>query len=639
MAQSWRLKTVEIDNTEKATTSTPIVGATVIVSPKGPNKFVRFNKGDTQGILDTFGYPSKDYPSIQDALDIITKCSMYMASPYDVTSGKYGGIFVTSTGSIPFPTGVSTKDGESLTYDSVTYNDVIIAKATTLTYTYKIKNIDKYIHTPNNTLTLKVGTTSLTLGFSESDNIVTITDSTSPNSFLDAGCTLNLNPESSDYGKLSLKFKSNTLTDGDLITIGYSLNLSDTYFVLFDKNMQEDDLSIRVNKPYDDEDIFEINVVRENPVTHEYVDVPNSPFLVGLSPTSKDTYGDNIYINNIFGDNQQLFDAYVNTTTVNDFTRDSSYVGLAGGERGDAPNSTEIAKIYEQLNDTSRFQIKFAFDGTCGASDNNPVTIVKEFETLRVNYQKRCRFLYCTPDVSGRTIVDTTNEGASTYTYGITNNRGMYEYCLNWGTHIDIYQGNNFKCSNMGLIAGRLVDALNAGTGCPAWIDENGVGGILGSSVLKLSQEVTDEDTLEELDNLNFNAVVNDFTYGVMIVGWRTRQVKKTVYSNIPQSSLADTIIELIVKEVLPSRIGKLIDEASYSVVRTSVNNIMSTYSNFLEDYYVWCDSDNNTAETREKEQLILTVGVVFKNYARQCIFTFVSYKNGVNVEEALKNQ
>ena len=104
MAQSWRLQTVEQDNTKKANVSTPTVGAIAIVSPKGPKTFTKFNKGDTQGILNTFGYPSKDYPTIQDALDVVQKCTMYVASPYK--GGTYGGVFVTkSMGTIPFKIG------------------------------------------------------------------------------------------------------------------------------------------------------------------------------------------------------------------------------------------------------------------------------------------------------------------------------------------------------------------------------------------------------------------------------------------------------------------------------------------------------------------------------------------------------
>jgi hypothetical protein len=367
-------------------------------------------------------------------------------------------------------------------------------------------------------------------------------------------------------------------------------------------------------------------VGRYDPIAMDYTNVNGSPFVVGLSETSKDSYGDNIYIENIFGNNQTLFDAHVVNSIVDGFQNDDGMVNLNGGSRGAEVGGADVASIYDEIKDTNKYQLKFCVDGT------NYSEVVAKFESLRNSYQKRCRFLYCTDDADGNTIVENPND----YNFGVTANRGMYQYCLNWGIHKDVYQGNDFKCSNMGLIAGRLVDYLDNEantTSAPAWIDENGVGGILGSSITKLSKDTTAEDTLEMLDNLNFNAVINDYNYGPMISGWRTRQVKKTDLSNIPISSLVDTLIEAIEKTVLPSRIGKMIDEASYSVVRTGCNSILGTYSNRLEDYYVWCDSKNNTAEMRNQERLVVAVGIVPKKFARTILLNFNVYKSGVDVK------
>lgn len=615
MAQSWRIKTKEIDDTEKTTTSTPIIGASVIVSPKGPRNFIKFNRGDTQGVINTFGYPSAEYPTIQDALDIVSKCTMWLASPYK--GGTYGGVFVTPKGTIPFNLGVQTKEFED--YSSIAFTDSIgIGDGLTTNFTFTIKDIDFYV---GRSLSLSIDGIQHEIEIAVEDNIETITDLTASEQILASDCTLN-----TETGELTLNF-INPIAQGSDVSIGYNMNLSSTLFVLFDKNMQEDDLKVKVNLSENEDNAFDISVYRFNPITSEYDEVANSPFTVGLSETSKNTYGDNIFIESVFNDNQQLFDAHVVNSVFTSFVNDTEAVNVKGGSRGDTPEGADIANVYNELKNTNKFKIKFCVDGT------NKSEVISKFEDLRNNHQLRCRYLYCTADVSGNEIVDSP----STYNFGITANRGMYQYCLNWGIHKDIYQGNDFKCSNMGLIAGRLVDALNAGTGCPAWIDENGVGGILGSSITKLTQNDTSEDTLEELDNLNFNAVVNDYTYGPMIVGWRTRQVKKTVYSNIPQSSLADTVIEEIVDQVLPLRIGKLIDESSYSLVRNGCESILNTYTNFFEDFYVWCDSENNTPEMREKEELVVTVGVVFKNYARTVELTFRSFRAGTNVEETLK--
>lgn len=615
MAQSWRIKTVEVDRTDKTTTSTPIIGATVVISPKGPKKFMRFNRGDVKSVLETFGYPSKNYPSIQDALDVVSKCSMYIASPYK--GGTYGGVFVTkSLGTIPFNKGVVDKEIED--YSSVEFtNDVDIANGTTTSFEYTVPYAPKYIA---ESLSILVDDVVHNVAITSNEGIETITDADSESPIFDEGCTFN-----TETGVLTLK-TINPLISGTKLSIKYNMNMSDTYFVLFDKDMQEDDIKVQVKLSEDVEDAFDISVFRYDPVELEYDEIARSPFTVGLSETSKNTYGDNIFIENIFNDNQTLFDVHVVNSEIDGFHDDIKAVPLAGGSRGDEVDGADVATIYDQLVDISKYQLKFCVDGT-GKHE-----VVPKFENLRNNYQKHCRFIYPTDDVDGETIVNSP----STYNYGVTGNRGMYQYCLNWGIHQDTYQGNNFRCSNMGLIAGRIVDMLDVGSGCPAWIDENGVGGILGSSIVRLSQDGCGEDILEQLDNLNFNAVVFDYNYGAMIVGWRTRQVKKTVYSNIPQSSLADTIIELIENEILPSRIGKIIDEGSYSVVTMGINSILSSYSQYLEDYYVWCDSSNNTPEMREKEQLVVAVGIVFKNYARTILLQFMSFRNGVSVQEEM---
>lgn len=615
MAQSWRIKTVEVDRTDKTTTSAPIIGATVVISPKGPKKFMRFNRGDVKGVLETFGYPSKNYPSIQDALDVVSKCSMYIASPYK--GGTYGGVFVTkSLGTIPFNKGVVDKEIED--YSSVEFtNDVDIANGTTTSFEYTVPYAPKYIA---ESLSILVDDVVHNVAITSNEGIETITDADSESPIFDEGCTFN-----TETGVLTLK-TINPLISGTKLSIKYNMNMSDTYFVLFDKDMQEDDIKVQVKLSEDVEDAFDISVFRYDPVELEYDEIARSPFTVGLSETSKNTYGDNIFIENIFNDNQTLFDVHVVNSEIDGFHDDVKAVPLAGGSRGDEVDGADVATIYDQLVDISKYQLKFCVDGT-GKHE-----VVPKFENLRNNYQKHCRFIYPTDDVDGETIVNSP----STYNYGVTGNRGMYQYCLSWGIHQDTYQGNNFRCSNMGLIAGRIVDMLDVGSGCPAWIDENGVGGILGSSIVRLSQDGCGEDILEQLDNLNFNAVVFDYNYGAMIVGWRTRQVKKTVYSNIPQSSLADTIIELIENEILPSRIGKIIDEGSYSVVTMGINSILSSYSQYLEDYYVWCDSSNNTPEMREKEQLVVAVGIVFKNYARTILLQFMSFRNGVSVREEM---
>ena len=610
MGTSWRINTREQDRTEITATSSQIVGATVINAPKGPKEFTFFNKGETKKVLDTFGYPSKEYPSIQDALDVVKTSSMWIASPYK--DGTYGGVFVTSKGTVPFTRGVKTKDIKDLSkVDSITD----LGKGNGVLTSFKGKVVgDNRIN--SSTLVLRVGETSsnLTIG-----RMGALTDSSK---LLAEGSKIDV-----ESGEVNLVF---TLapTSKKSITIEYQINVDDTKFILFDQNMQKDDLQVKVIKSENVDNAFDVTVYRYSPLSNDYEELAESPYTIGLKSTSKDNEGSNIFIENVFSKSNQLMftPLVIDDSDPSTFIDDTIPVSLGGGSRGTPAEVSDFSALYEELQDSTTYDIRFAFD-PMGYPE-----VVTVFRDLRNNYQKYCRFEYCTPNVKAHEII------AEPSTYGvISDNRGLYCYCLTWGIHRDAYQGNDFLCSNMGLIASKLVGVLEVGGGVPAWIDENGVGGILGGSITKLMQRAS-EPELEKLNKLCFNPIVMDVKYGAMIEGWKTRQVKETVYSYIGQSSLTDTILELIVKNVLPPRIGKLIDDTTYSAVRSECNTILRTYSQWLEDYYVLCDDTNNTDETKNAQRLQVAVGIIHKGYASQIDFNFSTFKNGINIEEEIKN-
>lgn len=609
MSTSWRIKTILSDRTETAGTESAIIGATVFEAPKGPSDFYFFSKGDTQKVLDTFGYPSSEYPAIQDVLDVITSSSMYLASPSK--NGKYGGVVVTPSGTIPLTVGTSTK---TLADRTKLDNRVSIGKGngaqTTFTFTMPEKMRGKYVSE-----SFKIYKDGEDLGIEVSgDDEETIT-----------GNDISSSSYTKSTGEFTVTFAT-APTLGTVIEVGYQLNVSDAYFTLFNMYPQKDDLEVKVTKTEETPNGFYISVARYDPIEETYNELINSPYLVSLSENGKDGNGQNCYIKNVFTDNKLLFTTEIYQNEVTTFEDDTDFVELKGGDRGEQVESSDLSAIYTKLQDTNKYQIKYVFDST------GDKTIQTTFETLRNDYQKTCRFLVCTPDVEMETLISNPTDYCS-----ITNNRGIYVYTTTWGTHQNIYSDLDFNCSNMGLIAKKWADMLTVGGGTPAWIDENGVGGLLGSSITKLNKSVT-ESQMEQLDKLGFNPVVFDNNYGPMIEGWRSRQVARTtVFSYAGQSSLADTIIELIQKNVLPQRIGKLIDDTAYSAVRTGCNQILETYQQWLEDWYVLCDDTNNTGDTKNAQKLMVSVYLVFKGYAKQVVFNFIALKNGVSVQEQLK--
>lgn len=605
---TWRINTKFVDNTPRASESNPIVGATVIKSPKGVNKFFKFYKGDTQGIINTFGYPSKDYPSIQDALDMVSASDLFVASPYK--NGLYGGVFVTTKGSVAFTKGFESKDVDSINLEEID-NELKVGSADSVNTTFEC-NIPNFDYYNDESIEIYVNDSKLTTTVTSLDDVETYANDTL------TSCTYN-----KATGKFTITF-INAPTEGD-IKITYTTDMSDTLFILFDRDMQEDDLRVKVVANKYIENAFDINVQRFDSVSNDFIDVINSPFTVGLKDTDKDNYGQNIFIENVLNDYQTMFTPIVVKSEFDTFTSDTSYVALNGGNRGAEVDGSDCATIYQALQDVDTYNVQYVVD---------PLSydeVISVFESLRNNYQKYTRFLYCSPNLSADEIIADPTKASR----GISNNRGMYCYILSWGIHKDIYNGNPFLCSNMGLVATKLVGALQKGWGVPAMIDQNGVGGLLGSSITKLSYGANPSQ-LEQFSDLCLNPIINDKTYGVMIEGWRTRQVSLSAYSGIGQSSLADTLVSKIAGDILPFCLGKLIDDTIYSYVRTNINALLNNYSEPLESFYVLCSDTNNTSDTKNAQKLIVNVGVVFKGYAETIEFTFTNYRNGTNVEEEL---
>ena len=605
---SYRIQTKFIDRSERVNTSVPIYGATVINAPKGPNDFFFFDKGESQKILNTFGYPSASYPQIQDAIDFNSKAGLWLSAPY--TAGKFGGVFVTKFGTIPFVSGVSTKTITDYTAIPCV-DDLATGNGVTLTFTKILENFAYY---KAQSIDILVNGTSINVTATSNE-----TEALTTNPAVGTG-TLN-----TTTGALSFTFTTAPVLDA-VITISYKIDLgTNVYFTLFDRDSQADDVQVMVTADDTTPGAFYITVYRYDPIDNTYLELSDSPIHVSIDSTIKDGYGNVIYIETVFDEDEQtLFSVDVVNSVFTTFVDDTVAVPLTGGNRGTAIAASNYITSFNLLTDKNRYPTKIIFD-TTGLTE-----IATAFETLRAGELNRVRFLYPTANLSATAIL------ADPLVAGNTTNRGLYCYCLTWGIHKDLYQGRNFLCSNMGLIASRMADVLIYGPGgVPAWIDENNIGGQLGGSIVKFSYNAT-EAQLEQLDSNRLNPVVNDPSYGPMIKSWRTRQLKLSDYSYIGQSSLADWIVDLIEVQVLPLQIGKAIDDFHMGQVRGKCESVLNSVSQWLEEFAVVCDRTNNTADTMAQQKFILTVGVKFTAYSSTILFSFVNVAGTTTVTESI---
>jgi hypothetical protein len=605
---SWRTTVKTYDLSETTPASTAIQGASAIRTTKGPSRWVFWSKGSTQKLLNTYGYPSSSYPDIQDVIDFNNVSGLWVSAPS--TTGTYGGVFVTTTGTIPFVNGTSTQTIAD--YSAIACEvPVAIGDGVTTAFAVTLTNHTFYVA---ESIDLEVdGTTiNITATGSPSETLTTTPDV--------GGGTLN-----TATGALSFTFDAAPAL-GAVLTASYTIDIEDeVYFTLYDQNPQADDVKVRIEKDLTAPGYFYMYVSQFNPVEQAYIELSNSPFYFGLTTTAKDGNGKNVYIGNIFNTDQTYFTATIQTSTFTTFTNDVTAVSLTGGSRGSAQTGSTISARYTELQDDNTYpNIEIMFDGTASTE------VQASFDTLRQSYQKYCRFMYCLPDATPATSI------ANAATLCTSTERGVYVYCLNWGIKKDVYLGNNFICSNMGLIAGTMANILLSGPGGnPAWINENGMGGQLGSSISKLNQLAT-EDQLQVLDGLRLNPVIFDAVYGPMVVSWRTRQSRLSDFSYIGQSSLADYIIKQVTKSILPMQLAKLNDDYHRSLVTTKCQTILSGLSKWISDSIVICDRTNNTDSILQQQKFVLTMGVVFIPYANTIEFNFIVGRQGIEITEQI---
>ena len=603
---SWRINTFFEDKSVVVKPSTSALAFTAIKASKGTSEPTYFDVGQDSRIISVLGYPS--YANgVQDVIDYNRKAPIYVSAPSK--DGKYGGVFVTALGSVPFETGYAT--AEDFNLDEVVKSaDLGEGDAVTTNFTATIDLPAQYIA---RSLKVLVDGVEDTLVFDDPDP-------EGSESFTGDLLTGTYNKVT---GEVDIDFTSPPSLK-TILTIEYVADFSSiTYFVLRSYSKCADDTAVKVVSLGNG--LFNIYVFIKD-VNGDYSELSDSPYKVSLDPYGKDDNGKNIYIENVLKNNIYIrgLDTELAFST---FADDEDNVLFQGGDRGTDIDETDLATAFLAIKDVNKYPIKVFFS-------NSPTqTIATAFETMRNTLFKRSRFLLITPDSTAQELI--TSGVASKYNL---SNRGIYVYCLTWGTHIDSYRGNDFYCSNIGLIASRHADSINSkykgGMG-PLWIDENGVGGELGSSIVDLSQDAT-EDELKQLDALHLNAIKFDFSLGPIITSQRTTLNTEGDYSYIGHSGLADYIVENIEKSVLPYQIGKLNDIFHRGVAKSNSEVILNSVRDLIEDYHVKCDDENNNADVLNQKKFVLTVGVQYTPQSEMIDFIFINSPLGVDIKEVV---
>ncbi len=348
---------------------------------------------------------------------------------------------------------------------------------------------------------------------------------------------------------------------------------------------------------------------------------------VSLTIGEKDGFGAFMYIDDVFTDNDYIKVIVNPLSAVTTFVDDTTVTTFAGGLRGSAITTTEIAAGWAYFQQSNAYKADIFMDTICDSA--TPGT----FDTLRSTYQKYSSYIIMMPSSATAAETITAKDGYS------INNRGLAFY-WNHAKVKDVFSGQTFWTTLMGRVGAKyaqMVDTFNGGA--PAWIDENGHGGQLGSGVVEMAYDPTEGD-LQLLDEAGINPIATYPGYGVMITSQRTGQSPGSLSDTswIAHSRLFDYIISNLLKGVLVYQIVKLNDELHRRMAvakgETLIDPILA--KSLLTDYAIQCDLNNNDDAARAARQFVYTVFVKVTPYSEAIKLQFVSVGQSVEISSLI---
>lgn len=605
MAIEDRISVLYKDLSVRFSSQVGVRGYTVIKAPKGKNEPIFFPSKSESLIRAIYGDYSEDYPQIWDAIQYNNAYPLYIVAPSK--NGKYGGVLVTTAGTIELGTGITSLD--SLDFSSIAIEDEIgTGDGVNDTFSFTLTKFDYYV---NQSIDILVDGVSISVTASDADPEVLTSASLTSGTY------------NRTTGLVSLVFDGGAIpAEGAVVTASYDIDVSnDCYFGIFNNAFQADDKAAKLEL---DGQIFNITLSKKE-TDGTYSVLNGYPKQVSIDRLVTGDFNANIFIDDIYADDY-YFSFVRNTaiTTVGAFADDTDWVDFSGGNRGDTLASSDIAAGYDSAKDSNAYPVNIFFDCT-GGSD-----IITKFSSLRNDFNKYADYLYpLSSSTTAEATVVTEKQGFALDDRGL---KGYWTWCL-----IDNPLNDSFFISSMlGAIARKYADMNVAYNGLqPAGLDEDGLGGVLsGYGVKKLLSKVLDEDTM--LKN-RINYLVLSPNWGLYLMIAQTSVVKTSDYTSVGHSRLADYIIKTVVEQILPLQYQKLNDEAHRSKIKSLCDSLLNPMVSqpfpVLRDFYVKCDSENNNDEVLAREEFELAIAVKFTKFSKWLKLTFINVSQNTDVK------
>ena len=627
-------------------TSTRVLGYTVVDAEKGPCKPVRIPAGSTEKIQSIFGYTSARYPMIQEALDFNAGYDLFISAPYDATCSKVGIAYVTDKGIFAAdPVELNGVYIEDLSEDSdveipgiTSKSSLSMKKAGQLVSEAKIEPSGKTvaITKSNQAVTLKAEDT-LTIRTGTEERTVVIKASTEGNleAYSHVEKSTSKTPGLEKVGTVAagtITFNSPNSTPGDFFHEGsVEANLAKSKFKFYQagEDLEESTKVYAViYQKYASNRTTEISYKKQtvgpNKAFTFTVSEAITPtrtvsktYTVSLDVSAKDGFGSPLGYDSVLADSYFVGMHVLDDDIVDaEFDEDGS-CSLIG---------TRVAA--SNLDDGWTFPEKPEYGDVdlFFNSETDPNTDSSFFKLAeKTSYPVQGFLFSLTPKLEG---ISPLNFGAR-----------YWNVCGKF-TRVSPYTKEKYVSGLVGsraLMQAKIIENSYGGV-APMFLNENGLGGQLAVSVRKALNS-WDKNEIDILTDNNYNPIIKDPTYGLMLVGQKTcHNGALSDWSYIGHVSSFITLEKTLIDSVLIPQIGKPNNDYYRDLRKTQVESYLSPSISGARA--IWADArvDTSTregvndAEALAAKQFKIVVKVQPNIYSEYVTLTLASYPQGVEL-------
>ena len=631
-------------------TASKVLGYTVVDAEKGPCKPVKISAGSSEKIHSIFGYTSAKYPMIQEALDFNAGYDLFISAPYDATCSKVGIAYVTSKGIIAAdPVELNGTYIEDLSEDS----DIDVPG---ITSNLSMKKAGSFIDvepeasSTGKTVTIKKKQGSQVVTLKAEDTLTIRTGTEERTVVIKASAEGNLEAYSHVEKRTSgtpglekvgtvaagtITFNSPNSLPGDFFhedSVGANLAKSKFKFYQAGEDLEESTKVYAViYQKYASNRTTEISyekqTVGDNKAFTFTVKEAITPtrtvsktYTVSLDVSAKDGFGSPL------GYDSVLADSYF----VGMHVLDDDIVGAEfEEEEGGSCSLVGTRVAASNLDDGWTFPEKPEYGDVdlFFNSETDPST-ASSFFTLadRTSYPVQ-GFLF--------SITPSDLEHISPLSFGPR----YWNICGKF-TRVSPYTKEKYVSGLVGsraLMQAKIIENSYGGV-APMFLNENGLGGQLNVSVRKALNS-WDKNEIDILTDNNYNPIIKDPTYGLMLVGQKTCQ--KGVLSDWSYIGHVSSFIALektLIDSVLIPQIGKPNNDYYRDLRKTQVESYLSPRISGARA--IWADAivDTSTregvndAEALAAKQFKIVVKVQPNIYSEYVTLTLASYPQGVEL-------